>query len=234
MASPAVAGTANVNSVGTASSSYVANAPASIATGELLICSVLVRSAGASNTVTRPTGWTIIDEYISAGNAGMILSYWKLATGSEPASYTFTGTVSAVYIATAFRVTGADTTTPVNGTPQHASDAGPTVHTIPAVTTTVADTMLVAIEGSVANVSLASTWGTMTQVWFSATGTGTSARSQGGATEPIAATGSTGTRSVTNSTSGTVGLQSFAIAPAAVTPASDVYYTPPRYAVDFY
>jgi hypothetical protein len=79
---------------------------------------VWVRVSGASApTISAPDGsWTQIGSTISQGTMS-IAGFWKVATGSEPSSYTFTSSGSSQPGSVASSYEGADTTTPSNGTP---------------------------------------------------------------------------------------------------------------------
>lgn len=231
MASPALAGTVQTTSNTTASTTYAGTYPTGVTAGELIIAHILVRSATTANTVTRPTGFTTINEYLAgaATSGGQLLSYWRAATGAETGAVNWTGTVSAVNIVSIFRLSGADTTTPVNGTPGTTVDgASQITHTFPAVTTTVADTLLVCIDGSSSALTFTSWGASLVQLWFSSTGSGQTTRLTAGASEAIPGTGSTGTRTLTTN-SGITSLQSFAIAPGGGAPPAalpDIYYAP--------
>lgn len=91
--------------------SWVIDAPDSIASGELL-CAWL----GFNNTtptVTPPSGWDNRTSEIDADDE--IFSFFtKTAGGSEPSSYTFSLSASRGGNAVIFRVSGADTSDPID------------------------------------------------------------------------------------------------------------------------
>jgi hypothetical protein len=55
--------------------------------GDLLLA--LQATANASGAVTPPSGWTVLDRMSFAGGACDLETYYKVASNSEPASYTF-------------------------------------------------------------------------------------------------------------------------------------------------
>ena len=63
-------------------------APTGVAAGNLLIATVSLRDATA--TVTPPAGWTLLTSIATSGNTTRQLVYTKVATGAEPANYSFT------------------------------------------------------------------------------------------------------------------------------------------------
>lgn len=68
------------------------NAPASIGSGNLLLAVFHAGNSVAASSWSGPSGWTKLDSYDGpvSGNAGMMSTWWKTATGSEPSTYTFT------------------------------------------------------------------------------------------------------------------------------------------------
>lgn len=84
--------------------SCTANVPAETEEGDLMVAHVFHRAAGG--TVTAPAGWTLL-RTDKAGDGGSSVDQWqdiytRIATGSEPASYTWSdaGSRSAVGIFT--------------------------------------------------------------------------------------------------------------------------------------
>ncbi len=63
--------------------SITVNKPLGVAAGHLLLAAIVSNSADA----TPPSGWT---EFVDAGSQLRNQLYWKIATASEPASYTWT------------------------------------------------------------------------------------------------------------------------------------------------
>lgn len=105
-----------VRSVASAGSETV-SAPAGVASGDLLIAVVGTSGQGARGASA--SGWTL-----QGANPGSpALSHavlWKVATASEPSSYTFTG--AGTFGVTVAALTGADTSAPFDAAP--AFDSG--------------------------------------------------------------------------------------------------------------
>jgi len=118
--------------------------PAGTAAGDLLIAT-LVTDGSKSGSMSPPAGWTVIDlaQQSSAVTYGV---WWKLAGASEPASYTWSwgGGGEKVY-GTIMRFTGHDPATPIDVTATAGGSSS--VPSSPAVTTTVADAMILRLGG---------------------------------------------------------------------------------------
>lgn len=80
--------------------SFTVNAPTSISSGNLLIA-VANFNAGSAATLTAPSGWTVVNT-----TANRFFAH-KVATGSEPSSYTFTTSVSAAGTVAVMNFSGA-------------------------------------------------------------------------------------------------------------------------------
>jgi hypothetical protein len=126
----------SVTNGGLTATTLTINAPASIASGDLLVAQIAV---SAVTPVTPPSGWTLVP-----GNGGTISSssgtsriYVKVATGSEPASYTWTPDTSVNWAGSISRITGVDPLTPIAngcyGTAQNSGTSHPTGSHMPNV-----------------------------------------------------------------------------------------------------
>lgn len=104
--------TANNGSGG--GTSLTINKPSSTAAGDILVANITV-DKGASTMVSTPTGWTLIRRTNNDIKVG-IASYWKLAGGSEPTSYTWTISPSARAVGGITRYGGVLTTSPIDVT----------------------------------------------------------------------------------------------------------------------
>ncbi len=103
MAFPSVVGTPVESSTPTAGTSHVFNLPTGITAGELLI--IFINKGAGIATFNALAGWTeLLDENIASG----IVIEYKLATGSEGASVTFTSSASTRSAGIAYRVSGAE------------------------------------------------------------------------------------------------------------------------------
>lgn len=189
----ALAGTATryENASGT---SVVLPVPTGAAAGELLIAAVSHSQIADIPTIA---GWTAISAVVSGSGAGSqsTRGFYRIATASEPASYTWATSATAGRVTGIMaRVAGADTTTPLDAAAATVGTATATSATIPAVTTVTAGTLL--ISGMTVNAASAATLvppASMTVLPTSPATTNTGRRTDM-ATEAVAATGSTGTR----------------------------------------
>ena len=141
------------------------NVPAGTQAGDVMIATITTRPANSvptnnnAKTVCGPPGWTLLRDTTNdagggTGGTGLRLqTYYRVATGGEPASYTWYTQVNNPYLppATVFvsgagaiaSYSGVDTATPID------IDGGNTTansysHTGNSITTTVANTMLFA------------------------------------------------------------------------------------------
>lgn len=93
-------------------------APVSIASGDLLlaVCASDSANTATERWTTAESGWTKEGEAGNATTDCHIALFSKIATGSEPADYTFSCTVetSLDMVVWVIRITGADTTTPLH------------------------------------------------------------------------------------------------------------------------
>ena len=184
---------------------WTINAPAGIIAGDVLIASI---SQGALSTVTPPSGW--VQRLSTAFNARTLITFYKLAGASEPATYTFTlsAAIDGAHSIAAFR--GADP-----AAAPHVEIAGTarlaTVSVlIPGMTTTVANCLAVWIAADNNEVVLGVPAGaTMRAEAFTATAY---IRIWMGS-EPLAASGATGTRTATTAAAVDSVAHSIALAP---------------------
>jgi hypothetical protein len=119
------------------------NVPAGTAANDVLIASVATSPNGT--TVTPPAGWTqILSTSQGAANASRLTSFYHVAGGAEPASYTFEldGSASTGAAGEMTGYSGVDTTTPINAQGGNVTASGLT-HAANQITTTVANAMLV-------------------------------------------------------------------------------------------
>ena len=121
--------------------SLTINKPAGTVQGDALIASIAVRPRAA--TITAPAGWTLVRRIDnSAGSSNSLAVYYKVAGGSEPASYIWSFSAMTGSAGGIQAFTGVDTTNPIqveNGQTT-ASDLS---HATASVTTTAANTMIV-------------------------------------------------------------------------------------------
>lgn len=118
------------------------NKPAGTSASDVLVAAI---AAAPNTTITPPPGWTLIaNTPQTAINPSRTITYYRVATASEPASYTWTlgsgaGMAGAGAIA-AF--SGVDTSVPIDASAATVT-ASSLSHTTPSITTTQNDGMLV-------------------------------------------------------------------------------------------
>ena len=174
--------------------SFTLTRPASTLVTDVLITQLTVK--GAAVTVTQPAGWVQVLSTASPGTSLTQYIYYKIATDTEPASYTWTISAARVVAggltacrgvtnATAALVdaSGAQTQSSVNGS-----------ITAPSITTTVANTMLLAFFGGAANTTITANT-PLTNEYSLSNGGQSIADSTG--YQSLASAGATGTRTAT-------------------------------------
>lgn len=117
--------------------------PVGTQAGDVMVATVAVRPSTA--TVAAPPGWTLIQSTTQgAGTTSALASYYRVATGSEPAAYAFSvgGVASTGIVGGIASFSGVDPTNPIDAQGGNAT-ASSLTHTANAITTTVANTMLV-------------------------------------------------------------------------------------------
>ena len=128
---------------GPASGGLAINVPTGTLANDVMIASV--STAPDTIAITPPAGWTLIRQVTQSNtNSSKLSSYYKVATGTEPANYTwvlsgagFNGAAGGIA-----SIIGVDTATPYDA---EAGTATPSSrdHVAPSVITTLADGMLV-------------------------------------------------------------------------------------------
>ena len=116
--------------------------PSGTAANDVLIASVAV--APSSVAISPPSGWTLVRRMDNAGPTSNSLAvYYKVAGGSEPASYAWSVSGASFSVGGVQGFTGVDPASPIqveNGQ----STPSATTHATPSISTTVANSMLVA------------------------------------------------------------------------------------------
>lgn len=126
--------------------------PAGTSSGDVMVATIAARPS--SITVTAPSGWTLVRQVVqSSGSTLSLQTYYKVATSSEPSSYTWTMSTSGFVGASGgiLSLSGADTSNPVDAESGQAN-ASSTSQAAPSVTTTQSNSMLItahAIDSSV-------------------------------------------------------------------------------------
>ena len=119
--------------------------PAGAVAGEYLIAAVTMQPASAA-LLPDQTGWTSLGKR-TQGTIGTAI-YGRVATGSEPASYTFSGGASGAHGVAMRRYSGVDTTTPEDVTEVTAVAASGTTLTFAGLTTVTAGALIIYVTGT--------------------------------------------------------------------------------------
>jgi hypothetical protein len=127
------------NQTGAGANSLVINRPAGTASGDVMIATV--NTVGALPGA--PAGWNPITSTTSPGWTGAVVTYYKVAGGAEPASYTWTlgGSVRAAGAIAGF--SGVDNTYPIAGSNSAAVGLGSSADT-PSVSTLASNSTVIA------------------------------------------------------------------------------------------
>ncbi len=88
------------------------NKPADAAAGDILVAAISV-SGGSATAITPPTGWALILRTDSSDDVSLV-SYWKAAGASEPASYIWSVTPHMRAVGGITRYAGIDQTNPID------------------------------------------------------------------------------------------------------------------------
>lgn len=144
MAAPVVESVTSVNN-SPFFTSFVLNKPSGTVAGDLLVA-LVGQDIGVGAVISAPMGWTAIYDTQHNGFSSH-RGFWLLAGESEPSSYTFTSTISSNWSGGILRISGADTSDPVNASDVTVNASNTSTHTCPAVTTTVADTLILRVFG---------------------------------------------------------------------------------------
>ncbi|MDH3397302.1 MAG: right-handed parallel beta-helix repeat-containing protein, partial [Acidimicrobiia bacterium] len=181
--------------------------PAGIAVDDLLIAQIMIDIDDV--TFTPPAGWTLIREDDYIGNSVAQVLFYKVATGSEPADYTFTFDKSEDNVGSISAFSGVDTSIPIDAHGGQMALSGNPI--APSITTTVRNTLLVGFFGVDEVVTYTPPPG-MTELWDFNTGAKPSISA---ADEDFAGPGPTGTRTATPSATQKNIAQLVALRPAA-------------------
>jgi hypothetical protein len=206
---------------GASAGTIVANRPSNLVAGDLII--VVLHARDNIGNVAAPTGFTVIRRETSGNNGsndrGTVITYWKIATTTEPATYTFQASSMAsgdTWVAIAGRITGHDPTSPIDANSgTNSGSNGATSITIPALTTNGINRLLIAALSIVDNDhGTPAKPGTMTTLYSANSGTGDDI-TFGGYSQNVG-NGTTGTRQFSWTNSDPVAAQMFAIKPATL------------------
>lgn len=126
-----------------APTSLVLATPAATASGDLLIATV---SVDGNLTITPPAGWSSINQGQSSGNSTTLGLWYRVADGTEAATYSFSFSAGGEAAGAITRYVGVDTSNPIAGSSFAAgNDAAPTA---PSVGATNINSMVLRVLGS--------------------------------------------------------------------------------------
>jgi hypothetical protein len=119
--------------------------PAGTVAGDVMIAAITVTPSTVP--ITAPGGWTQIRAVTQASGGGsQLATYYRVATASEPASYTWTLTTSHTGAAGGIvSYSGVDNTTPIDVSASVITNSSLN-HTAPTITTSIANDMLVTVH----------------------------------------------------------------------------------------
>ncbi len=211
-------GSTTYTSAGGNVTSFTLTKPASTLVTDVLVAQLTVK--GAAITVAPPVGWMQTLSTPSPGNSLTQYIYYKVATDTEPASYTWSlsaARVVAAGLTTCRGVTNTAALVNASGAQTQGSVNGSI--TAPSITTTVANTMLLAFFAGASNTTITANTPLANQ--YSQNNGGQNVADSAGH-QALAAAGATGTRTATVvkgtkiSGSGNAVGQALALAPSAL------------------
>lgn len=95
--------------------------PIGVAANDVMVAAIHTGWCNSGSSVTPPAGWIFIAETGNTGpgcgagsNEIQLATFYKVATASEPANYTFTGSSSQIYVGGIVAYSGVDVNNPVN------------------------------------------------------------------------------------------------------------------------
>ena len=120
--------------------------PAGTLAGDVMIAAIATTPSTGTG-ITAPAGWTLIKAVNQASGSGSRIStFYRVATATEPASYTWTLTTSHTgAVGGIVSYSGVDNSNPIDVSAS-AATASSSTHTAPTVTTTLANDMLVTVH----------------------------------------------------------------------------------------
>ncbi|HSW99667.1 MAG TPA: hypothetical protein VLH38_01380 [Patescibacteria group bacterium] len=204
------------------SGSVIVTRPAGVVSGDLLVALHFEDPFGSLAAMTAPAGWALVGTHTGASGNPFGKVWYKVAGGSEPASYIFGQDDTSVVVVVA--ISGQDVTVPVNvGPVWFDGGSAQLAHVAPDVTTTASGCLLLCAWSSTSDFALSYTpaGGMIEQ------GDITSAFVFGSVdSEVLGAAGSTGTRTATASSSSN---NNYAAVSLAISPLGTSTSNPPSH-----
>jgi hypothetical protein len=111
--------------------------PNGLTANDVMIAQVVARNVngGAAVILTAPAGWTLVRSDASSDGVNLQAIYEKVATTSEPASYTWTANVASAYAGGITDFYNVSTSAPIDTTSGQYNATATTSDTAPSVTT---------------------------------------------------------------------------------------------------
>ena len=212
------------SSVGTLASSPVSSVqitkPASLATGDVMVAMVAQRGSSFPIVSSAPSGWTLLLTRDNGSSIGIAI-YYRLATSSEPGSWTwnFGASDRSAGAISAFR--GVDTSAPIAASNSQVNASSASM-TAPSVSPAAANSMLVGLYAGQEGGTTTTAPSGMTEAYDAATGAGANGVLVASAYAVQAATGSSGTK-VATASSAVVSLGALVALKAASASSVDHY-----------
>ncbi len=187
--------------------------PAGTASGDVLLASIAARGNPA---ITAPSGWSLV-RLDANGNTLRQAVYVRVATSSEPATYTWTFSKSETATGGISAFSGVDTTNPIDASGGQ-GNASSDLLTAPSITTTGTNRMLVALFGTAVVTSITPPGGESERFDIASPTSNRYKLTSEAADETRASSGATGSRVATAANSGASVGQLVALRPAAGAP----------------
>jgi hypothetical protein len=195
--------------------------PTAVQAGDVLLATV---DARGNPSVTPPSGWTLVRNDANS-TTQVKATYSRVATASEPASWTFTLSAAQAASGAVLDYTGVDTTTPVAASAgQINNNWGVSTQTAPTVTTTAANSVVVSLFGT-SNAASATPGTGLTERADAASTAGSFAVDTEAADRVVATAGATGTSTATSNVNGASIGQTVALR-AAASPTNALWMAP--------
>lgn len=147
---------------GTPTTTITVTKPTGTADGDLLVAITGGDPDTLSANLTAPSGWTLqgTSPTGGAGTAGYT-KFWTHTAASEPSTWTFGADVNSDCHCTVLAITGANNSSPIDGTPAWTSNTGTlnTSHTFPSITTVQSASLRVGATNAIfGNPATTTTW----------------------------------------------------------------------------
>src|SRR5688572_29479437 len=124
--------------------SVVISKPSGTVSGDLLVAGVMFEKGTGVTTLSAPAGWTLLLRTNQVGDIGM-QTYYRIADGTDGASFTFTLNNSPKWAAGISRISGVDQVGPIHVSAGGSSGGTASTSVVaPSITTTIPNTLILA------------------------------------------------------------------------------------------